>query len=205
MRRFLISSGAVLLAVALLLTGSPAQAAELSFADDEGDASGFAVVPSNPVVPSEPRLDLLKVNYTTTGDALLVTAQLKEFGIADASNGSTFRWYFTYNGIAYNIAQQMPGNGGENILASGPVFWKGSTNLGCGRCSVKNDGKNNTVGVLVPFKSLSSGMKSADPDQPPVGPGSKFEGLRAISQRAVGLVTATSDSADPPEGTTFTL
>lgn len=203
MRKFLISSIAALVALGLLMTGTPAQARSLSWTDPAGDATGIGPVASTPR-PSDPSLDLLNVSYTTTGDSLLLTSRVQKFGSPDASVGSTFRWNFTYNDISYNVALQMPGNGGENVFASGPVFWKGSTNLGCGRCSVKNDAKANTVGVIIPFKSLTSGMKSADSGQKPVGPGSNFERLSAISQRIAGA-TLTADTATPKEGTTFTL
>lgn len=150
---------AVLLTAAvggLLASGAPAQAAETQWDDPAGDANGFVIVPSNPG-PSEPTLDLLKVNYTTTTDSLIVTAQLQEFG------------------------------------------------NGCGRCSVKNDAKAKKVGVMVPFNSLSAAMKAEDPDQPKVGPGAKFEALSATSQRSIGLITASTDTAVPKEGTTLTL
>lgn len=182
----------------------PARAGEVSFNDPEGDATGISSVPSSPR-PSDRELDILRVTFTSSAEALTAVVKYVVNGTPPAATGSTRTVSFTYEGAEYSFRFQSPQPPADAVSATGFFFRKGATTIPCSRCSGKFDGKNNSLIFTAEYKSMHAGMRSEDPKVPPIAPGKKISGLKADSFRTVGLAALTSDSAAPEKPVEMTL
>ena len=192
-----------LLAVVVLLPGAPARAGEISFPDEAGDATGFQAE-STPL-PNSPELDILEVSFTSDATSLHAVIQLESLGTPSAATGATRAAGFIYEGNQYWFRFQAPQDPFNNIAAYGFIFRKGGTTIPCGRCSGKLDPKTNTVRFSAEYKSMTSGMKTEDPDITPLAPGSTITGLVAETYRSVVLLAPFADAANPASEVAFTL
>lgn len=194
----------VLLAgLSLLLAGTPAQAAEFSFPDPAGDATGLQVE-STPR-PSDPELDILSVSFSSDDKSLTAVIHLEALGTPQGATGATRTAGFTYEGNEYWFRFQAPQPPADNVAASGFLFRKGGDTIPCGRCSGKLDPKTKTVRFNAEFKSMTAGMKSMDPDITPIGPGSKITALTAETYRSIVLLAPYADGATPAGEVEFVL
>ena len=189
-RALVLSAG-----LGLLLSVAPAQAAEYSFKDAAGDATGFQAE-STPR-PSDPELDILSVTFSSDDKSLTAVVQLEALGTPQGATGATRTAGFTYEGSEYWFRFQAPQPPADNVAASGFLFRKGADTIPCGRCSGKLDPKTKTVRFNAEFKSMTAGMKTMDPDIAPIGPGSKITALTAETYRSIVLLAPYVDGATP--------
>ena len=192
-----------LVAGVLLLSNTPARAGESKFPDPAGDATGFQAE-STPL-PSAPEVDILEVTFTSDAKSLTAVIKLEALGTPSAATGASRTAGFTYEGNQYWFRFQAPQPPADTVAASGFLFRKGGTTIPCGRCSGKLDTKTNSVRFTAEYKSMTSGMKSEDPDIAPIGPGSKITALTAETYRSIGLLAPLADRAVPPGEVEFTL
>src|SRR5687768_5465326 len=102
MRKALTATSCLLLAVAVLLAGVPAQAGELMVVDPAGDATGVDIF-GNPEAQSTPRpsdaeLDILGMAWRSDGTNLKADLKLAKVGHPVGSIGFTYRLNFTHAG-----------------------------------------------------------------------------------------------------------
>lgn len=199
MRKFLVSTGTVLLAVALLMAGSPAQAGEFNLPDPAGDATGVFVVESTPR-PSEEEVDILGVKYTTTANELQIDVKMAKVGVPVGSIGFAQRVGFTHSGVRYHFLHQVTDAAGA-LTGNFFALRQGSTEIPC-KCSGKINGKTATLEIRADIASLSRALKSFNADSAPIGPGTEFTALTNSADRVMGVALVAVDYADAaPEAT----
>lgn len=190
-------------AVVMVTAGSPVSAAEVSWTDDPGDATGFD--PSPPPIPtaigstprpSEEVLDLLAVSVVSDGQALTFTSQTAADGIPPGATGTTFRFLFSYDEVAYQLIVQRTAGDFATAITSG-VFFRArepsSPELNCRECTVRFDPKGATVTVRVLVSSLASGIRGHSPDSPKFDAGAILSELAVLSQRNVAPLARNVD------------
>ena len=200
MRRFLVSSGTVFVTVALLLTGTPANAGQLSWTDPELDA-----FPPGPA--SNATLDVVRVSLATTPDSFIWQTQLRQLGEPlPIATGHHFTLNFTFGDAAFVIRVTQ-----DRLNGNGVVFQKQDEttptvqNLGCAKCKLSIDAEANTVTLTASLGTMQAASRK-------LVPGATIEGINAFT----GLMWATpagtlyggsaqGDSAPPPDGASFTL
>lgn len=209
MRRAFTALGVAVLVTSLILGGSPARAAEFSWTDPEGDATGLGAE-STPR-PPDPELDISKVAYVADGKHLNVSWKLtKAAGDPAGSLGRDFDFYFTHDDHKYAVGAQLPafpldGSAtGGNGLVSGPLMTNNdgaqAVQIPCG-CKLRIDSKTNVITFTVSYADLDR----AFPGSAKVGPGTKFTDLTGRSARIQGAVLINVDLTAPAEGATFTF
>lgn len=203
MRKVLTSATCLLVAVGLLLGGSPARAGELSVADPKGDATAVGDVESTPR-PSDPELDILAVRYSSDAKELRIDMKMAKIGQPVGGIGFTYRLNFTHGATDYQFLYQVLAVPGIDqpafILRSGAT----GDDVAC-RCSGKVNGKTATLEIRADIASLARGMKAFDSAAPPIGPGTKFTALTNTADRIVGCCLIAADHANPPAPATFTF
>lgn len=204
MRRFLISTGTALLAAAVLMGGSPAQAGSFSWADPETDPSTLA----------QGTLDITKVSLNFDGKDFVSTLDLKQVGDpAPFGTGQyyAFRFFFgeneyilrltvdRLNGEGFQFQQRTQTPGGSEVAA-----------ITCKTCRYKVDKEASKVTLQIGFESLRSAARK-------LAPGGKIENMSASTGAAYSEpsgtfgtllwagTTAAGDSAPAPDGATFTF
>ena len=201
MRARLMTVAALLLAVAVLLVGSPARAGELNQPDPAGDATAVGDVESTPR-PSDPELDILGVKYSSDGKELRIDMKMAKIGQPIGGIGYTYRVNFTHGETQYQFLYQVLAVPGVDqpsfILRSGAT----GDEVSC-KCSGKVNGKTATLEIRADIASLARGMKAFDPDAPPVGPGTNFTNLVNTADRILGCCLVAADFANPKGPFTF--
>lgn len=160
MRRPLISLGAALLAVALLVGGMPVRAAEASWSDPEGDATMFLV--GETPKPSEPTYDILKVSVSTGGDKVNVVADFKQLGTSPPyAQGNVYRFYFKAGDVGFilSVIEDKVNGAGSTFSVRGPA---GSTSADCLKCTGKVEVDKNRVVMSMPYGSLEGARREAE-------------------------------------------
>jgi hypothetical protein len=202
-RRVLPAVVVALAAVAVLLAPPASAAGSSAFADDAGDATGLDPMPPGTValpeggpVPNEAQLDLLKVTATSDGKKVTFVATVAKAGIPDNAIGTTFRFWFTYDGADYQLIAQRPNSTAANTTTSG-IFFRAravtSAELSCRDCSIRYDLKANTITASAGLAGLSGGIRQSKPASKPLAPGMKLTGLAVLSQRLLVAADRTVD------------
>lgn len=201
MRRTLTATGSILLALVLVLWGSPARAGELNQPDPAGDATAVGDVESTPR-PSDPELDILGVKYSSDGKEFRIDMKMAKIGQPAAAIGFTYRLNFTHGATSYQFLYQVLAVPGIDqpvfVLRSGAT----GDSVTC-KCSGKVNGKTATLEIRADIASLARGMKAFDPGAPPITPGTKFTDLVNSADRVVGCCLVAADFANPPTPFTF--
>ncbi len=169
MRRFLLATGTALLAVSLLMTGTPAKAGELSWTDPAGDATP-AGVPAPPL--SEPSYDVVKSTISSDGTTLVWVAQVPGLTAEPPPRAPgmhfTFSFRFGDKGYRWVVAKDRLGGGGTKFLVSGTGA---SSQVDCGKCIGKMDVGAKRVTITAPIASMDRGIEGK------FGPGSVLEAV----------------------------
>lgn len=217
MRRSAAVAAAVL---SLLAVARPAHAGSTIFADAAGDATGLDPMP--PTAPSvgestprtsEAELDLTRVSVTSDGTKLTFVATVGKSGIPASAHGTTFRFWFTYDKLAYQLIAQRPNDTAAAVATSG-VFFRAravtSPELACRDCAVRYDVRANTVTVSASLVALSAGIRQSKPGTAPLGPGKSLSEFSVVAQRLLLAADRTVDvgrtvSVDVARGGAATL
>jgi hypothetical protein len=158
--------------------------------DPADDATGV-VVESTPA-PSEPSLDILAADIEVTATTITTSIDVKAL-VATPPPGSTgrfYRWYFTHAGLVF-LVQALQQASGETAELDDPT---GS--VACASCAADFDEAANRITMTVPLDLVNERVAAlGSGDIPPIGPGVELYQLNVLSQRYVGAVTPTADSA----------
>lgn len=206
MRRFLISTGTVLLSVALLMSGTPAQASEMSWADDVGEAH----------LTATGTLDIAKVTLNYDGAKFVVTLNMKEVGDpAPFGTGQWFGFRFVYGEGTYTMRVTQDRFAGDNFQFQEKVGDAQVSAIACRTCKFKIDRAASKVHMEIGAESLKSALRK-------LAPGSSIETLTASTGPAYsdpsGAVNTAvgggpnllwggnpGDSSVHPDGASFTF
>lgn len=183
MRKFWTIGGAAFLAVALLLSGSPASAGSLSWEDavDEPDNAAQAT------------LDITKVSLNYDGKTFTVDYDIKQLGEpAPFGTGQYFAFDFVFGETEYLLVVTQDRLVGDNMqFQSAEPAPDGNsrtvTTIMCKTCKFKLDFEASKVHMEIGFESLKSGLRK-------LAPGAKIE----------GLVASTGMAYSEPSGMIFT-
>ena len=200
MRKFLITTGSLVVALALAFGAAPARAGEVGWADPEGDATGLSAVESTPR-PSDASLDILKMSWTTNGTELVIVAHLKQaIGDPEGSTGRDFDFNFNHDGVPYSVGAQLPTPPLDTAFVSGPTMTADGETVDCS-CKLRLDSKTNTLTLTVSY----DGLDRAIPGNGKVGPGTQLTDLVAQAARIQGALLLDVDTSAPAEGTILTF
>ena len=183
-----------------LLGQSPARAGGLAYEDSAGDATEIFEVDTPR--PSDPELDVLHVDWSTSVDTLTIVTRLTELGEPIASNGSAYIQSFVYEGERYEFLQQVSGSPSNQVFPAGLYFRPTDDpvrEFSCS-CSARFDFTGKTLTITASLKSMAAAFREYQPDAPRFGPGSVIEAPITTTQRFLGLLF-TADHAQPPAGT----
>ena len=202
MRHAAAAAAAVALCV-VVLAAPQAQAGNASFGDAAGDATGIDPMP--PTTPSvgestprtsEPELDLTRVAVNSDGVKVSFVATIGKSGIPATAHGTTFRFWFTYDKLPYQLIAQRPNDAMTAVTTTG-VFFRAravtSPELACRDCAVRYDLKANTVTVSASLAGLSAGIRQSKPGTAPLGAGKSLTELAVLAQRLVLAADRTVD------------
>ncbi|MBW3537219.1 MAG: hypothetical protein KY395_05530 [Actinobacteria bacterium] len=183
-------------AIGLLLGSTPANAASVSWEDEEGDATYFFVVPGT---PNEKAFDITTVTLASDGTNFTYEAVVPEMteGHPSPAYGYFFRLYFTVAGTEFYF-RVGEWQGGEHFEFRGP----GDTAVECKDCTGVIDREGKRVVATAPLSSLTEVLKAGE--YADAAPGEEVTAPEVISQRYI-TATLTADIAAAPEGTAFTL
>jgi len=200
MRRFLISTGTALLAVALLMTGTPAKAASLSWNDPADD----------PTTAAQGTWDITKVSLESDGKTFFMTLDVKDLADpAPFGTGQFFAVRFTYGEGQYTFRLTQDRLVGDKFTFQERSGQSQVSTIACKTCKAKLDMKANKVIMQVGWESLASGLRK-------LAPGKKIEAITALSGGAYSEPSGTfgtllwgggtpGDSAPAPDPATFTF
>ena len=170
MRKFLISSGTVLLAVALLLAGSPANAGSKSWEDDVDE----------PETAAQATLDITKVTLDFDGKTFTSTIDIKQLGDpAPAGSGQFFGLDFVFGGKDYILTVNQDRLVGDYfVFQSAETSPDGNTRtvttIPCKTCKFELDFEGSKVRMQIGWESLTSAARK-------LAPGGKITDLEASS------------------------
>lgn len=200
MRKFVTTAGCLLVAVALLMTGAPAQAGTLTWTDPTGDAAPEGL----PVPPlSEPAYDITRSTLSSDGTTLTWKAEVPGL-TADPppkATGMHFTFSFTFGDNSYRwvVAKDRVGSGGTTFYIAGDA---GSDAADCPKCVGKIDVEGKSVTITAPIASMDRGIEGK------FGPGSVLETIAAEAGRyydAGVRYFPTDESAPAPDPATFAV
>ena len=203
MRKALTTAGCFALAFALFLPTSPARAAEVSWADDAGDASAIGAEEVGPTPrPSDSQLDILKTTWSADGKNLHLAMYLDSVtGDPTASFGRDYRFYFTHEGTRWAVGAQLPSPPMDTAFIQGPIMYNETTGeYGDCSCKASFDTKAKTFNLRVGYETFDR----AFPGNDKVGPGTKFTELSSVAARfQVFIIPADFSNAPAPGTFTF--
>lgn len=206
MRKFLISSGAVLLAVALLLAGTPAKAGSMSWEDDAGEPSTGA----------QGTLDITKVTLDFDGSTFFATLDMAELGEpAPFGTAQHFAFRFNYGEGQYTLRLTQDRFHGEIFTFQERTGDNQVSTIPCKTCKAELDFEASQVRMQIGWESLTSAARK-------LAPGQSIEAITALTGPAysdptglqAGVVfsghtilwgTTPGDSAPAPDPGTFTF
>lgn len=166
--------------------------------DPEGDATQVvAVDPAQPAA-SQDDLDLTAAGlaWDDTAKALVATVRVKDLagGLGSSEN---LRFDLSYDGVTYELQGQRDATGAATFTWSQP----GINAASLGALTGSFDDATSTVTIVLP----ASAYAAAQPSHPVLGPGSVLSNPSVLSQRLLGVVTATADSAAPSSPCSYTV
>ena len=170
MRRFLTSSGTLLLAVALLLAGSPANAGSMSWEDEVDE----------PTTAMQATLDITKVTLDFDGKTFTSTLDIKQLGEpAPFGSGQYFALDFVFGEKDYILTVNQDRLVGDYfVFQSAETAPDGETRtvttIPCKTCKFELDFEGSKVRMQVGWESLTSAARK-------LAPGGKITELAASS------------------------
>lgn len=200
MRRFLIAIGTALLAVSLLMTGTPAQAGSLSWEDPLDD----------PTTAAQGSWDIKKVTLDFDGATFRMTMDVKQLGDPPPfGTGQFFAVRFQFGDGQYTFRITQDRLAGENFQFQERAGQSQVRTIVCKTCKYTLDRKANKVTMQIGFDSLTSTLKK-------LAPGGKIESILAFTGTAYSEPSGTfgnllwgggtpGDSAPAPAPGTFTF
>ena len=207
MRRFLTLTGTVLLAVAVLLAGTPAQAGEVSWADETDEATTVA----------QATIDITKVTLSFDGKTFKSVLDIKQLGEPmPFGTGQFFLVEFKFGEAEYNLTITQDRLVGDSMQfqSSEPAPGGQSntvTTIACKTCKFKLDFDKSQVEIQIGWESLTSSLRK-------LAPGGSIEAVTARTGPAYsepsGQIftsptflwgTTPGDSTTHPEDPTFTF
>lgn len=199
MRKSVITGSSLMLALALLLPGSPARAGELNATDPAGDATGVDLL-GTPAAQSTPRpsdaeLDILGMTWKSDAKELKINLKLAKIGHPVGSAGYSYRVNFTHAAREYHFLYQVLGPPGSQTISF--FFREEATVIQC-RCSGKVDGKTATLQVTAEIASFGRAIKASGGES--LGPGTKITNIFGTTDRIVGFLMAV-DVVTPKDAT----
>ena len=182
------------------IVSAPVKAGGLAYEDAAGDANELFEVATPR--PSDPELDVLHVDWSTTAVALTIVTRFTELGEPLASNGSAYIHSFVYEGQRYEFLQQVSGSPSDSVFPAGLYFRPTddpTTEFSCSNCSARFDYSAKTLTITAGLKSMAMAFREYQPDAPRFGRDSVLEAPITTTQRFLGLFF-TADHASPPAG-----
>ena len=156
--------------------------------DAEGDATGLLLVEGTPL-PSDPSLDILSANvrWNPTTEAVTFTIKVKDLTDLPPNGGigHHFRYYFSYNNVAYQLYARRDPTGQTRALLLADNTSLGVTGLGGSFDAVKDE-----ITIILPAARFAAAVPSA----PKMTLGSQLGGFQVLAQRFVGAATITGDT-----------
>lgn len=188
-------------AVVLLLAASQAQAATLSWTDDEGDAVTL-------VLPPEPTLDIVNTTVSSDGSALTWETNLKEVaeGAPPDSLGYHFQLNFDVGDASFNVRlTEDPQNKVVRLRTVDTLTGQVSTQVTCDKCKGEINRADKKVLVLVPVAELGALAASAHGDAVKIAAGTEVSGLEVVAYRSAVALYFVADDSAAPDGGAFVL
>ena len=176
MRRFLTVTGTALLAVALLMGGTPAQAGELSWAD-EVDEPGTA---------AQATLDIAKVTLSFDGTTFKTVLDIKGLGDpAPFGTGQFFALDFSFGEADYTLRVTQDRVVGDKFQFQSSELAPGGnsrtvTTIPCRTCKFELDRAGSKVLMQIGWESLTSAARK-------LAPGKSIEALEASTGSSYSL------------------
>jgi hypothetical protein len=166
--------------------------------DPSGDATQVILVDTAQPAASQADLDVTSagVVWDPATTALVATVHFTDLAAAPG-NSENIRIDFTYESTAYELEAQRDSTGASSFIWTEPGL--GASSLG--DLTGSFDNASNDVTVRLP----SAAYAGAQPAHPALGPGSAITGLSVLSQRLLGVITATADSASLASDCAYTV
>ena len=200
MRRILISLATTAVAASLLLGGTPAKAASLSWEDAVDE----------PTAAAQGTWDLTKVTLDFDGTTLFMTLDVKSLGEpAPFGTGQYFAVRFAYGEGQYTFRLTQDRVNGDNFQFQERSGQNQVSTLTCRTCKAQLDFEGSKVIMQVGMESLQSAMRK-------LGPGQSIEAITALTGAAYSEPSGTfgtflwngstpGDSAPAPDPAKFTF
>jgi pseudomonalisin len=176
----------------------PACPAYPQVTDPEGDATQVvAVDPAQPAA-SQDDLDLTAAGLAWDGSAqaLVATVRVKDLA-GSVGTSENLRFDLAYDGVSYELQAQRDATGAATFTWSQP----GINAASLGALTGSFDDPTSTITVVLPAAAYAA----AQPSHAKLGPGSVLSNPSVLSQRLLGAVTATADSAATASPCSFTV
>lgn len=188
-----------LAAAGLLASALPANAANLTWTDPEGDAFPAGL---------NPGIDIVRTSLATTADSFVWKIQVKELGDPlPPGTGHHFTLGFTFGDASFTMRVKQ-----DLVSGNGLVFEKQDEttptvqSIGCAKCKLDFDAKTNTITLTATLGTMQAASRK-------LVAGAKIESVNVFSAPLweipeVGtlyLGSGQGDSAPPPGDATFTF
>lgn len=173
----------------MLVVGQQAQAATLSWTDEEGDAVTL-------VLPEEPTLDILKNTLSSDGTELVWEMDMKELaeGAPPESLGYHFQLDLDIGDAVFNIRlTEDPTNEAVRIRTVDMATGQIATQVVCDECTGEINRDDKQVKVVVPIAELAAVSEEAHGDAVPIAAGTELSGIEAISFRSAAALYFVAD------------
>lgn len=195
-----------MLALALLLGGSPAQAGSMSWDDAAGD----------PTTLAQGTLDITKVTLNFDGNKFSSTLDIAQLGEpAPFGTGQWFSFRFNFGEGVYTMRVTQDRLTGDNFQFQQKVGESTVETIACKTCKFELDFEGSKVYMEIGYESLKSTLRK-------LAPGQSIEALNAFSGPVYSDPTGTvggtvftgpnilwagnpGDSAPHPDAKTFTF
>jgi pseudomonalisin len=176
----------------------PACGAFPQVTDPSGDATQVVAADSGQPTASQADLDIRTagVTWDSTAQALVAKVGVTDLGAAPG-NSENIRFDFTYEATQYEIQAQRDSTGAVSAVWTKP----GLSASSLGDLDATFDNATSTVTVVLP----AAAYHAAQATKPTLGPGSAISGLSVLSQRLVGVITATADDASLSSDCAYTV
>lgn len=164
--------------------------------DAHGDATQVVAADSGQSAASQSDLDITDAGMTwdDSKEALVAVVHVADLAAAPGSS-ENLRFDFTLNNIGYEIQAQRDSTGATTFSWDQPGL--NAASLG----DLTGSFDNATNAITIDLSSAS--YASAQPTQPPLAVGSVVNGMSVLSQRLLGVITATADSASAPASCSY--
>jgi pseudomonalisin len=157
--------------------------------DATGDATQLAVADTAQPAANQADLDITNaaLNWDDVTSSLVATIHVANLA-ATPGNSENMRFDFAYAGTTYELTAERDSTGAELYNWSKP----GLNASSLGSLTGSFDNARNVVTVILPASAFATAEAAT---QTLLGVGSGISHLSVLSQRLVGVITATADSA----------